>query len=196
MNRFSTVIFCVVFFLAPLCGAFASPILAVNNPTVQNPFCDTYSSNLCGQSFVQGQSNISGAGVYLIEASPGAITLSIYSSYSTAPSGLIASGSANVSSAGWIDVFWTPENIASAATYFLVLDSGTQSMQAAFSSGSYPDGNAIYRGSATAFPGYDLTFRTYYENGAQIPLPASLPLLAAGIGLMGYFGRRKKAALS
>jgi hypothetical protein len=33
---------------------------------------------------------------------------------------------------------------------------------------------------------------TYETVVAPVPLPASLPLLAGGLGLMGYFGSRRK----
>jgi len=73
-------------------------------------FCDADSSFICGQSFQQGHTNIAGAGVYLnLVSNPGTLNISIYSNYSSTPSGLIATGSSYVSSPGWVDVFWTPD---------------------------------------------------------------------------------------
>jgi hypothetical protein len=175
----------------------ATPIVDQNNPTRWGGFCFTDGGYSCGQSFQQDHSNISGAGIFIDPnfqgGGNGTLTLSIFNTYNPVPSGLIASGTAsNVdSNSGWVDVFWTPVVVSTAIQYYLVVES-TNLILASYSQSSYLDGNALFSGSD--YSGYDLTFRTFADNGAvQVPEPGSLGLFAIGIAGLGFALRRKAA---
>jgi len=150
-----------------------------------------------GQSFQQDQTNISGAGIFLNpgHAGSGNFTISIYENYSSTPSGLIASGTSDLvnQDSGWVDVFWTPEAILASNTYYIVLeDTAFSGLVVSHSDGdSYSLGNAFWDGYT--YPTYDLSFRTYYDDAAVVPVPAAVWLFGSGLIGLVSLARRKKA---
>ena len=183
--------------------AIAAPVLDQNNPEGAGvgAFCYTPVGALCGQSFKQDASTISGAGIYI---APGyghgdaTLTVSIFSTYNSAPSGLLATGSTSFVSgfSGWADVFWAPVAISPATQYYMVLGADIDRVIAAYSvQPSYANGNALYAGSANGWINYDLVFRTFADDGAAqaVPEPGSFALLGLGLAALGFAARRKRS---
>jgi hypothetical protein len=146
----------------------AAMVVDQSNLLRQEPACHMSPSNLCGQSFQSSSSNITGSSIYLSpnRLGSGEVTLSIYESYSSSPTGLVASGVSGIvdSQQGWVDVFWSAASINSGQTYYMVLSSPTQLTIAATASGDvYAAGNMIALGNTSAYSSYDLTFKTYSE---------------------------------
>ena len=54
---------------------------------------------------------------------------------------------------------------------------------------NYDDGRYIFQGTPTEY-GYDLQFRTYYDDAAVVPIPGAVWLL--GSGILGLVGLRKR----
>jgi len=180
-------------------ASMASPVVnQLNTSANLGGFCYLGLGSSCGQSFQHSAGNIAGAGFQVdgdYAAGNGTVTISIYSSYSGAPSGLVASGVSGVvnSNSNWVDAFWSPAALISGNTYYMVIASQQQYLVAGFtSSASYGLGNAIFAGNATAWSNYDLAFRTYSDNAANVPEPMTLGLI--GLGLLGLGLSRRKAA--
>jgi hypothetical protein len=180
--------------------ALAAPIVDQNHPVPVAPFCAVTTTDWCGQSFQQTNSTISGAGIYLMgseggRTDPATLTISIYDGYGgSGLSGLVASGTTAIDGNffGFVDVFWTPAAVSAGTQYYMVLASSNNSF-ASFSTSTYANGNALFRGGDIS--NYDLTFRTFADDGAAqaVPEPGALALL--GLGFVGLFGasRRKRA---
>ena len=179
-----------------------------NNASVGGNFCYISTRNLCGQSFTQTGDTLAGAGIFLGSLFLNlrqAVTLSVFSSYGSTPRGLLASGTQVTGSAGWVDVFWDAIKVTPGQTYYLVASNASLfSPTATYSIGnSYAGGNTLYAGSTRNYRNYDLTFRTFAgvpqvietpptNLPAAVPLPASLTLLLAALGSMGFMHWRRR----
>lgn len=177
--------------------ALADPILDQNHPVPVAPFCAVTTTDWCGQSFQQTNSTISGAGIYFMgsegaRTDPATLTISIYDGYSGGGlSGLVASGSTAIDGNffGFVDIFWTPAAVTANTQYYMVLSTSNNAF-ASFSTSNYANGNALFRGGDIT--NYDLTFRTFADDGAvqAVPEPGTLAML--GLGLAGLLGARRK----
>lgn len=179
-------------------GSMATPVInQLNTSANLGGFCHASVGAYCGQSFQHSAGNIAGAGFQIAPnygGANGTVTISIYSGYSGAPSGLVATGVSGIvnGQSNWVDAFWSPAALISGNTYYMVFASNANLVAAYTPSASYAAGNAIYGGDSTTWRGYDLAFRTYSDNGASVPEPMTLGLI--GLGLLGLGLSRRKAA--
>lgn len=210
MKLIKSAIFTVVGSLFAASSSLAVTHLDQNQNTVDDAVnFFTFSSAITGaQSFQQSHGNIVGAGIFL-KGRPDAsdiITLSIYDKLPTEGGSLIVSGSDTGHGGSWLDVYWPEVAITQGATYFLVFSSndpknnglGVGAMEQSLND-FYPTGNAFatvdfiafdYVGEGTDI-GYDIGFRTYYDDGNRNPTHntpdggSTLAILGLSLTLLG-----------
>lgn len=179
-------------------GVQAAPVVDQTVQSVSAGWAHCYLGlgSLCGQSFTAGAADLAGAGFYTGGGVDG-VTVSIYSDYSTVPSGLVARGVAPQTGwvdSQWLDVFWQPVAVTPGQKYYMVVDSvwpflTWEAAQAA----NYAGGNALYGGFLDVYAATDLMFRTWSTTGAaHLPEPGSLALL--GVGCIGLGMMRRRSA--
>lgn len=197
-------------------AASASNVIDQNQPNNDGDVAE-FSAGGMAQSFQQAASNISGAGLhlsYMLDPSTGTVasvhglvTISLWDGLPNAAGAHeLASASATGTSGEWVDVFWSPVAVTPDTTYFLVFKDdatlrgatgGVYAPTAGFTT-DYSRG-MLYSGSGfQANPASDYTFRTYasdsYVAPSPVPEPDTYAMLLAGLGMVGFIGKRRKTA--
>jgi hypothetical protein len=196
MHRFAVSAFMGLVALVSASNARAADVID-QNATTNNVVMATFDLVFLAQSFQQGASNISGAGVFLSDGigTSDNVEISLWTNLPTAGGTEIATGSTTGVAGQWADVFWSPVTIVPDATYFLVFSGNSTLGIDGDITNSYSRGNVFGLLGYQSFPDYDFTFRTYaYENTAPIPEPETYAMMLAGLGLLGLARRRKQKA--
>lgn len=176
----------------------AAPVIDQNSPTYNAHMAGFAQTNLA-QSFKQTASDISGAGI-LLRAGVGSsdnVTISLYDKLPTDGGQLLASGSAIGTAGSWVDVFWADVAISANTTYFLVFSGNSTLGISGNTANPYSDGQVYANQGYQSFPGFDYTFRTYSDDGADnghVPEPASLALVSGALMGAGFAARKRKQA--
>lgn len=188
-KRYSPILFLYGFSLP----AHAGLIVDQNQDQVGGRLA-TFSSASLAQSFRQDSDNIAGAGLFLT-AAPGftdTVTLSLWDALPTQTGATrLASASGLAQHDAWLDVFWSPVNLITGHTYFLVFTSANNVFSLAGNrSNPYSDGEAWLAGFNPLIQG-DFTFRTYAQI-SPVPEPQTLALFSAGLAAVTW--RRRRAS--
>jgi hypothetical protein len=133
-----------------------------------------FSQTDLAQSFKQAHDSICGAGLkFRTSGSGGMVTIEVWDGLPNAGGNLLTSGSGMGMPGQWLDVFWPTIAITAGQTYYLVFyDDGSSGLcVSGDTSNPYPDGIVYANPGYQPFPGFDYTFRTYYETVAQEPCP-------------------------
>lgn len=173
---------------AGLAGVATADVIDQNQP-LNDAYMAAFSQGDLAQSFqTQSATNISGAGIQLMDFGGGSsdtITISLFDKLPNQGGTMMAQASAVGTEGQWVDVFWSQTNIAQNTTYYLVFTSASNN-QGIYGSvvNPYPFGQTYANPGYGSFPGFDYTFRTW----TVIPTPGAL----AALGLGGLVATRRR----
>lgn len=173
----------------------AAPIVDQNQPNSPD-FMAPFAADGLAQSFQQTNSNISGAGIFL-QSNVGTtdmVTIALWNALpNQAGAQMLASGSGAATQGSWFDVSWDVADITAGATYYLVFTSQNRTLGIAGDvSNPYADGQVYANTGFQEFPTFDYTFRTYFDDNQQAPVPEPSTFLLLGAGLAGICGLRRR----
>ncbi len=173
----------------------AAPIIDQNQPNSPR-YMASFAADDLAQSFQQTNSNISGAGIFL-QSNVGTtdiVTIALWNALpNQAGAQMLASGSGLATSGSWVDVSWDVVDITAGATYYLVFTSQNRTLGIAGDiSNPYADGEVHAWPGFQEFPTFDYTFRTYFDDNRQAPVPEPSTVLLLGAGLAGICGLRRR----
>ena len=187
-----------IWLIAAIClvtggSGWAALIIDQNQPNA-DALLATFEQPDLAQSFQQANNNIAGAGIFLkpFVGTGGLVTISLWNALPNAGGNQLATASAPGSPGAWLDVFWNPIAITPNTTYFLVFTSAT-TLGIGGGVDPYSRGQAYANAGFQAFPLFDYTFRTYYDNNFVPGVPENGPtvlFLALTLTLFCLLGGR------
>ncbi len=150
------------------------------------------------QSFQQDHGNVAGAGIQMMSyvGTTDTVTIALWDALPNAGGTLLASASGTATAGTWFDVYWSPVAVTPGDTLFLVFTSSQNTLGIMGDEyNPYPDGMTYANAGFGAFPTFDYTFRTYYDDAfavlPAVPAPAALLLGTLGAGVVGWLRGRK-----
>jgi len=190
------------------CGAASAANVIDQNAPWPEIDMSLFSYGDIAQSFQQAAANISGAGIFLAPnwGSTDSVTISLWDKLpNETGANQLAVASGTGTAGAWFDVFWAPVSITPDTTYYLVFTGNTTLAISGFVDGytgfaHYTRGNVFSSsGNPAALPlfaprtEYDHAFRTY-TSVATVPEPETYAMLLAGLGVLGFMGKRRRAS--
>ncbi len=171
-------------------GASAALIVDQEQASVGGGWLNMGYAAPLGQEFIPDVSNLAAAELYISVSGGGdgpGVTLNVREG--TIDGTIVGTGSIESAVTGWnlieLDSYaWLTVD----ETYVLEFVSSSPNGVSAYRN-NYDDGAYIVRGSVNT-SGYDLPFRTYYDDAATVPVPAAVWLL--GSGILGLVGIRRR----
>lgn len=118
------------------------------------------------QSFQQANNTMCGAGLKMRDnGSGGNVYIELWDGLPDEGGMMLAAGFDYASPGAWVDVFWPTVSITPGLTYYLVFRGDDTTMCVAGDSNDpYPYGMVFANEGFNAYPNYDYTFRTYYDE--------------------------------
>jgi len=141
-----------------------------NQPNHPNNMAAFYQTCLA-QSFQQTHTNISGAGISLMDGfgSSDTVTIQLWANGLPNASGTMLTEATAIGTAGqWVDVYWTPVAVTPGTTYYLVFTGNTTLGIKGDNVNPYPYGCVYANPGFVLFPNFDYTFRTYYDDAVSL----------------------------
>lgn len=155
-----------------------------------NAYMAAFAQGDLAQSFTAGQNNSAGASIFTQAGIGGGasdvVTISLWNNLPNAGGTMLASGSASGHDNQWIDVFWSPVSVNVGTQYFLVFTSQQNILGISGDlTNGYAGGQTYANPGFNPFPGFDYTFKEYYN-----PVPEPVSMLALGLGALLIRRRR------
>ena len=191
MKKLATLFVVLCFSLVTVGGASAALVVDQEQSLVGSGWLNMGYAAPLGQEFVPDVSNLAAVELHIsVRGSNVGPSVSLNVREDTIDGTIVGTGSIEESASGWnlieLDSYaW----LTAGSTYVLEFISSSPNGVATYRN-NYADGAYIFQGKPKT-SGYDIPFRTYYDDTATVPVPAAVWLL--GSGLLGLVGIRRKA---
>lgn len=181
--------FCCNSFWDGICANEAFDLCALNAPAPCSVDQDQTSDTICmanfgqpdlAQSFVPTTNRVTGAGIFLRDATPQEtvdVTIELWDGLPNAGGTMLASATASGTEGHWVDVLYGQIPVVPGNTYYLVFTStaGSDICIAGDTTDPYPFGNVFANSGYNPFPTFDYTFRTCGEDACDPPFDVNQP---------------------
>lgn len=178
------------FLLVTAGGASAALIVDQHQDAYSGHWLNMGYASPLGQEFVPDVSNLAAVDLYVnLNSGTSGPELSVNIREETITGDILASGTIDSTVQGWNLVTLDDYAWLDVGSLYVIQFISTSPNGVCLTGDNYADGAYIFQGTPKA-SGTDLSFHTYYDDTASVPIPGAAWLL--GSGLLGLVGIRRR----
>jgi hypothetical protein len=190
MKKLALLFVALCFSLVAVGGAGAALVVDQHQDTYSGHWLNMGYASPLGQEFVPDVSNLAAVELYVnLNSGTSGPELSVNIREETITGDILATGAIDSTVQGWNLVTLDDYAWLEVGSLYVIQFISTSPNGVCLAGDYYEDGAYIFQGTPKA-SGTDLSFRTYYDDTATVPVPAAVWLL--GSGLLGLIGIRRK----